>query len=49
MRVKHQAQKHKMTKGMNAAMSWVPSVFTQKELNKTRTEVKGHGCRLEGG
>jgi hypothetical protein len=38
MRMKHQAQKHKMTKGMNAAMSWVPSVFTQKELNKARTE-----------
>jgi hypothetical protein len=27
-----------MTKGMNATMSWVPSVFTQKELNKARTE-----------
>jgi hypothetical protein len=27
-----------MTKGMNAAMSWVPSVFTQKELNKARTD-----------
>jgi hypothetical protein len=38
MRVKHQAQKHKMTKGMNATTSWVPSVFTQKELNKARTE-----------
>jgi hypothetical protein len=38
MRVKHQAQKHKMTKGMNAATNWVPSVFTQKELNKARTE-----------
>jgi hypothetical protein len=38
MRVKHQAQKHKMTKGTNAATSWVPSVFTQKELNKARTE-----------
>jgi hypothetical protein len=38
MRVKHQAQKHKMTKGINAATSWVPSVFTQKELNKARTE-----------
>jgi hypothetical protein len=38
MRVKHQAQKHKMTKGMNAATSWVPSVFTQKELNKARTD-----------
>jgi hypothetical protein len=38
MRVQHQAQKHKMTKGMNAATSWVPSVFTQKELNKARTD-----------
>jgi hypothetical protein len=38
MRMKHQAQKHKMTKGMNAAMNWVPSIFTQKELNKARTE-----------
>jgi hypothetical protein len=28
MRVKHEAQKHKMTKGMNAVTSWVPSVFT---------------------
>jgi hypothetical protein len=27
-----------MTKGMNTATSWVPSVFTQKELNKARTE-----------
>jgi hypothetical protein len=38
MRVKHQAQKHKMTKGMNAAMSWVPSVFTQKKLDKARAD-----------
>jgi hypothetical protein len=38
MRMKHQAQKHKMTKGMNAATNWVPSVVTQKELNKARTE-----------
>jgi hypothetical protein len=38
MRVKHQVQKHKMTKGMNAATSWVPSVFTQKELNKARAD-----------
>jgi hypothetical protein len=38
MRVKHQAQKHKMTKGMNAVMSWVPSVFTQKELDKARAD-----------
>jgi hypothetical protein len=38
MRMKHQAQKHKMTKGMNAVTSWVPSVFTQKELDKARTD-----------
>jgi hypothetical protein len=38
MRVKHLAQKHKMTKGMNAATSWVPSVFTQKDLNKARAD-----------
>jgi hypothetical protein len=38
MRVKHQAQKHKMTKGMNVAMRWVPSAFTQKELDKTRAD-----------
>jgi hypothetical protein len=38
MRVKHQAQKHKMTKGMNAATSWVPSAFTQKELDKARAD-----------
>jgi hypothetical protein len=38
MLVKHQAQKHKMTKGMNAAMSWVPSVFTQKELDKAQAD-----------
>jgi hypothetical protein len=36
--MKHQAQKHKMTKGMNAATSWVPSVFTPKELNKARAD-----------
>jgi hypothetical protein len=36
MRVKHQAQKHKMTKGTNVATSWVPSSFTQKELDKAR-------------
>jgi hypothetical protein len=34
MCVKHQAQKHKMTNGMNATTNWMPSVFTQKELNK---------------
>jgi hypothetical protein len=38
MRVKHQAQKHKMTKEINAATSWVPSVFMQKELNKARAD-----------
>jgi hypothetical protein len=38
MHVKHQVQKHKMTKGMNTATSWVPSVFTQKELNKAQVD-----------
>jgi hypothetical protein len=38
MRAKHLAQKNKMTKGMNAATSWVPSVFTQKDLNKARVD-----------
>jgi hypothetical protein len=38
MCVKHQAQKHKMTKGKNIAMSWVPSAFTQKELEKARAD-----------
>jgi hypothetical protein len=38
MRVKHQAQKHKMTKVTNASTSWVPSIFTQKDLNKAQTE-----------
>jgi hypothetical protein len=27
-----------MTKGTNASTSWVPSVFTEKELNKARTD-----------
>jgi hypothetical protein len=27
-----------MTKGTNASTSWVPSIFTQKDLNKARTE-----------
>jgi hypothetical protein len=27
-----------MTKGTNASTSWVSSVFTQKNLNKARTE-----------
>jgi hypothetical protein len=38
MRVKHRAQKHKMTKVTNASTTWVPSVFTQKDLNKARAE-----------
>jgi hypothetical protein len=38
MRVKHQAQKHKMTKGTNVATSWVPSAFMQKELEKARAD-----------
>jgi hypothetical protein len=38
MRVKHQAQKHKMTKGENVATSWVPSAFTQKELEKAQAD-----------
>jgi hypothetical protein len=38
MHVKHQAQKHKLTKGKNAATSWVPSAFTQKELEKGQTD-----------
>jgi hypothetical protein len=40
MRVKHSAAKNKMAKGktMNAAMSWVPSAFTQKELEKGKAD-----------
>jgi hypothetical protein len=38
MRVKHQAQKNKRTKGKNTAMSWVPSAFTQKELEKAQAD-----------
>jgi hypothetical protein len=38
MRVKHQAQKHKMTKGANVATSWVPFAFMQKELEKARAD-----------
>jgi hypothetical protein len=38
MRMKHQAQKYKMTKVTNASTSWVPSVFTQKDLNKAQME-----------
>jgi hypothetical protein len=38
MRVKHLAQKNKMTKGKtgNAATSWVPSKFKQKDLEKAQ-------------
>jgi hypothetical protein len=38
MRVKHLAQKNKMTKGKtaNAMTSWVPSEFKQKDLEKAR-------------
>jgi hypothetical protein len=38
MCVKHQAQKHRMTKGMNATTSWVPSVFMQKDLDKAQAD-----------
>jgi hypothetical protein len=40
MRVKHLAQKNKMAKGKNAnaATSWVPSVFAQKDLDKARAD-----------
>jgi hypothetical protein len=40
MRVKHLAQKNKMTKGKtaNAATSWVPSVFTLKDLDKAQAD-----------
>jgi hypothetical protein len=36
--MKHQAQKHKMTKGTNIVMSWVPSAFMLKELEKARAD-----------
>jgi hypothetical protein len=38
MRVKHLATKNKMVKGKaaNAATSWVPSVFMQKDLEKAK-------------
>jgi hypothetical protein len=38
MRVKHLAQKNKMTKGKtgNAVTSWVPSEFKQKDLDKAQ-------------
>jgi hypothetical protein len=40
MRVKHLAEKNKMVKGkaVNAAMSWVPSAFTQKDLDKAKAD-----------
>jgi hypothetical protein len=39
MRVKHLAEKNKMTKGKaNSATSWVPSTLTQKELNKAKAD-----------
>jgi hypothetical protein len=42
MRVKHLAQKNKMTKGKtaNAATSCVPSIFMQKDLEKA--QANGH-------
>jgi hypothetical protein len=40
MRVKHLAQKNKMAKGKtaNAMTSWVPTVFTQKDLDKAQAD-----------
>jgi hypothetical protein len=40
MRVKHLVQKNKMGKGktVNAAISWVPSVFMQKDLDKAQVD-----------
>jgi hypothetical protein len=40
MRVKHLAQKNKMGKGKmaNATTSWVPSVFTQMDLDKAQAD-----------
>jgi hypothetical protein len=38
MRVKHQAQKHKMTTGKNVATSSVPFAFTQKEFEKAQAD-----------
>jgi hypothetical protein len=40
MRVKHLAAKNKMAKGKatNVAMSWVPSAFMQKELDKAKAD-----------
>jgi hypothetical protein len=40
MRMKHLAEKNKMVKAKtaNAAMSWVPSVFMQKDLDKAKAD-----------
>jgi hypothetical protein len=40
MRVKHLVAKNKMAKGKatNAVTSWVPSAFTQKELDKAKAD-----------
>jgi hypothetical protein len=40
MRVKHLVKKNKMVKGkaVNAATSWVPSAFTQKDLDKAKAD-----------
>jgi hypothetical protein len=40
MHVKHLAQKNKMTKGKtaNARTSWVPFVFTHKDLEKAQAD-----------
>jgi hypothetical protein len=40
MRIKHLAEKNKMVKGkaVNAATSWVPSAFTQKDLDKAKVD-----------
>jgi hypothetical protein len=49
MRVKQLAQKNKMTKGKtaNAATSWVPSVFSQKDLDKAQADglISDDDCR----
>jgi hypothetical protein len=40
MHVKHLAKKNKMVKGKaaNVATSWLPSVFTQKDLDKAKAD-----------
>jgi hypothetical protein len=40
MRVKHLAEKNKMVKGKaaNIVTSWVPSAFTQKDLDKAKAD-----------